>query len=46
MVGAGLLSLDKVQGFCEHCIEPSDCMKGGEFCDHLSDYQPLKEDWN
>jgi hypothetical protein len=27
-----------VAGFCEHCNEPSDSIKGWKFLDYLSDY--------
>jgi hypothetical protein len=33
-----------VAGFCEHGNEPSDCTKGGEFTDELSDYKLLTKD--
>jgi hypothetical protein len=33
-----------VAGSCEHRIETSGSIKGGEFLDYLSDYQLLKED--
>jgi hypothetical protein len=33
-----------VAGCCEHGIEPSSSIKGGEFLDCLSDYKCLKKD--
>jgi len=33
----------KLNRFCENSNEPSECIKGGEFLDYLSDYQ-LKEE--
>jgi hypothetical protein len=32
-----------VAGFCEHGNEPSGCIKGGEFVDQMTEYQPLRD---
>jgi hypothetical protein len=33
-----------VAGCCEHGNEPSGSIRGGEFLNYLSDYQPLMKD--